>query len=233
MTSQKETIQIAVYESVKKALLNGEFKPGQRVIERELCESLEVSRTPVREALNRLVMEGLLENQAYKGILVPRLNVKSITDLVEVREVMEGLAARKAAENITKEGIKKLRAILDDSYKAMEDDNIRELVHINDELHNTIVEISDNQFVKETLQRLKYRIILARSTSLAVPFRPEDTIKEHIEIINAIEQKDSESAEIKAKQHIINAGKVAIKALEESSQSFIQPIRENSKKPRT
>lgn len=225
MTSQKETIQIAVYERVKKAILNGEFNPGQRLIERELCESLQVSRTPVREALNRLVMEGLLENQTYKGIIIPRLSIKEVTDLVEVREVIEGLAARKAAEDINDTELKKLKKTLDQSYKLLEAEDIKGLVTINDDFHNIIVEISDNKFVKETLQRLKYRITLARSTSLSVPFRPEDTLKEHTEIFYAIEKRNPGLAEEKAKQHIRNAGKVAIKAIEESAQSFIKPIR--------
>lgn len=224
MSSKRQTIHDVVYRRLKKAIINGEFKSGQRLIERELCELLQVSRTPLRAALNRLVVEGLLENKAYKGIIVPSLSVKEVKDLIDVREVIEGLAVKKAIENIDDEGLKKLKNTLNDSDELLASNDIKGLVKINDQFHQIIAHFSENDFVIQTLKRLNYRITLSRSTSLHVPTRPEDTIKEHYEIYNAMLKGYTDLAERLMRTHIKNAGEVAIQALEQSENSFLTPI---------
>lgn len=214
----------AVYEVLKKAVYNGQFRPGQRLIERELCELLQVSRTPLREALNKLVIEGLLKSEPYIGIVVPRLSVKEIMKLIEVREVLESLSVKNATKNITNKGLKKMHDLLVESNKLLENRDIDELVKINHEFHHIIAFYSDNYFVKETLERLDHQITLARSTSLYVPYRAEKTVKEHFDIYNAMVQGNSILAQEKMAKHIINAGKTAIKETKESNESSIKPI---------
>jgi DNA-binding GntR family transcriptional regulator len=223
--ASKKTIQDAVYEQLKRVILDGYFRPGQRLVERELCEQLGVSRTPLREALKRLVVDGIVENEPYKGIIIPRLTVKQISDLVEIREVVEGLATRKAAERATKEDVEELKAIMRQAYELVENHQIRELVQLNNKFHQKINSMSGNEMIPDLIVRLQYRITLARSYSLYESYRPKYTLQEHDGIVKAIEDRNPEFAEELAKAHIRNGGKAAINAIKKMEDATIQPIR--------
>ena len=219
----KKTIETAVYEQLRQLILNGAFNPGQRLIERELCEQFQVSRTPIREVLKKLVLEGLLENKPYVGIMIPSLTAKDVQDLIDVREVVEGLAVRKAVELITDQEIETLQQIILRTAELVRSNDIKELIKLNDKFHKTIVDITKNNTLIDVLQRLSYRITLARATSLNIPARPQSTLREHEEIFAAIQQRDPELAEQKMRYHIRAAGEVAIKSIE--GIHVIQPIK--------
>lgn len=217
MVGSKQTIEEQVYEQLKNVILSGAFKSGQRLTERELCTQLQVSRTPIRDAIKRLVTEGLLDNEAYKGIIIPRLTVEEVADLIEVRESLEGLAAKKAAVFVTTNQLQLLKENLEQSFNILDKQDIDKLVQMNDQFHQLIISTSKNIIINDILKRLKCRIMLARSTSLYTPLRPTDTLQEHLNIYNALKDKNPDLAEQAMKLHIRNAGSVAIEAIKQAS----------------
>jgi len=192
-----------VYESLRDAIWDGRIAIGERVREEEIARNLGVSRTPVREALQRLQQRGLLVFGAGRGLTVASLSQHQVLQLYAMREILEGSAARFAAEHATAPEIALLWRLQKELCKP--DHDTMALVTLNRRLHQAIYEAAHNQYLLQTLGVLHDSLALLHSTTFRVPSRRQESDEEHRQIVEAIEQHNPDRAEEAARQHIRQA----------------------------
>ena len=193
------------------AILAGKFGGGERVREEEVAQLLGVSRTPVREALRRLQSQGLLEPRAGRGLCVVALGRQQILELYEMREVLEGAAARLAARHASGSEIGLLEELLD-ACSAAEDDPDR-LARVNRLLHHAIYDASHNRYLLSALQGVYDSMALLGATTFTVPGRSKTANHEHRAVVRAIAKRAPEVAEAAARSHIERAKETRLKML--------------------
>ncbi len=195
-----------VYAQLRQRVVDGQLRPGVRVRESELATSLGVSRTPVREALGRLQSEGLLTYQARGGAVIAELTPQRVLELYSVREILEGAAARFAAQYASDEEIRLLRELLDQQRSAGSDSAA--LAKLNRTFHEIIYRMAHNHYLLDILQRGQDHLVLLVKTTYLAPKRAESAYVEHSEIVNAIARRDPDMAELTARRHIREARRV-------------------------
>jgi DNA-binding GntR family transcriptional regulator len=196
-----------VYDALRSAIQEGRYGRGERIREEEVARSLGVSRTPVREALSRLQSHGLLEMKAG-GLVVAELTRPQILELYAMREILEGSAARFAAQHASPSEIASLRHIARAFEQSLGDP--AKLARINRELHGAIYEAAHNRYLMRTLNELHDALALLTGTTFMARGRSELAIDEHARIIDAIEKRDADEAERAAREHIRNAQEVRL-----------------------
>jgi DNA-binding GntR family transcriptional regulator len=200
MPIKKSSTQASqAYIELKQRIVTGEFGPEHRLREVELSERLGMSRTPVREALKRLEDEGLLTHQPRKGLMITTLDQQSITQLYSLREILEGGAARFAAQHADDIEIANMRAILDDSKSGADP------IKSNYDFHQAIYAASHNQFLIKAINNLIDSTALLGQSTLAHTGRPELAYTEHMTLFDAIAARDADRAEREARSHIRQA----------------------------
>ncbi len=190
------------YELILEAIDTGIYRPGDRLVESELAERFGVSRTPIREALQRLETQSLLTRDG-RSLIVASLDHSQLAELYVVRGELEGLAARLAARHATPEEVKVLRDMLEADHALI--DNPEAMARANRRFHKQIHLASHNRFLVQQLDLVHRSMALLASTSIAADGRPEDTLKEHGEIVSAIETGDGEAADRALRDHISKA----------------------------
>ena len=205
-----------VYEKVLQAIRSGRYQPGERIREVELAGWLEVSRTPVREALRRLESDGLLTFESWRGVVVSDLNRQQVSELYAMREVLEGAAARMAARHIDDAEIELLDLLLEQSEAAVDDP--QRLAKLNRKLHQTIYVAAHNQYLLQTLKQQENAIALLRGTTFASPGRADTAANEHRAIVEAICDRDADAAEAAARVHIANAQRARLRLILENEE---------------
>lgn len=192
-----------VYKIIQDDIIERRFLPGQMLVERELIEKLGVSKTPVREALARLKRDGLVEGTLHRSIVVSRILRKDAVEIFALREILEGLAARGAAEKITPEKAKEIHSIIQLSEECIKKNNLKEYAPLDLQFHNLIRIISENERLCEMMQRLHYQIRILMRTSITLPGRGgRVSLNEHKKIVKEIVNRNPDLAEKMAKEHI-------------------------------
>lgn len=199
--------------NLRHAISSGLFKPGDRLKEKELCELIGVSRSPIREALRQLETEGLIKNIPNKGPVVASVSIEEARDIYQVREVMESLSCRLFAEKASDTQIKSLSDAVDRFERAALTENARELVKTKQLFYDVLLEGCGNKLLQSFLASLHARISLLRSTSMSRPGRPLKSLEEIRNILNSIKRRDSVSAWESSIMHIRNSEAVAIEVL--------------------
>lgn len=199
------------YRHIRSAIQGGQLKPGERLREVELAESIGLSRTPIREALARLESEGLIVHDATRGIMVAELDYSMVTELYYMREVLEGTAARLTAQHASEVEI----SILEDLCRQYEAalGNEEQLAISNRQFHDTLYRCSHNRYLVNMLTVLHDALSLLGSTTLGNPERAAETLKEHEAVVDAIRNRDADGAEQALRAHIRAAQKVRMKRL--------------------
>ena len=188
------------YAQIRASLLEGEFAPGDAVSENQLTERFGMSRTPIREALQALAAEGLLETVPARGWFVPRRSVSDLHEMFELREALEGMAARGAAQRATEAENVALTALCDAYERA---DDWREWAAKGTEFHTRIALAARNARLSAALDQLKAQIVLARRSELrASRGRGDEAAREHRAILAAIAARDADAAERHARAHV-------------------------------
>jgi DNA-binding GntR family transcriptional regulator len=206
-----------VQQQILKSIRSGRYQPGDRIRETEVAGEFGVSRTPVREALRRLGSDGLLHFESWRGAVVARLDRQQISELYAMREVLEGAAARMAAQHIDEAEIGLLRLLLDQAEQVPEDP--LRLAQLNRKLHQTIYAAAHNQYLLQTLGQLENALALLRGTTYAVSGRAHSAALEHRTMVEAICRRDADVAECAAREHIVAARAVRLRLiLEEEEQ---------------
>lgn len=219
MYSEKEiikysTIKEQVYMIIKDNIIKGTLKPGEWLSENKIAQSLNVSRSPVREALKELSGEGLLENVPNKGVFVKVLGVKDVYDIFEFREIVESYAIKKAIDLITDEDITVLNQIGSELLSSYKSKDINEYCKSDTKLHDYIFIMSDNKIIYEIVNNVFPLVQPFRILSLNNKTRLEESLEEHLSIIKAIKEKDLTMALKLNKMHLELAKDGIIKHLE-------------------
>ena len=193
-----------VFTTLRQAILRGELKPGERLMEIQLANKLGVSRTPIREAIRKLELEGLVLMIPRKGAEVAEITEKNLRDVLEVREALEVLAVQLACDKITPEQIENLRLAEKEFEHIITTNDITNIAEADVRFHDLVYEATGNQRLIQLLNNLReqmyrYRVEYLKRTSVR-PF----ILHEHEELIRLIEAKDKEGAAQNICSHIEN-----------------------------
>lgn len=194
-----------VISSIIQSIRNGEYAKGEALTERALADKLKVSRTPVREAFRCLEEIGLVKSEPHKGVRIASYSHKKIADLYDVRENLEGLAARLSANKKRPEELAALRAVLELADRYAESNDIETLAQTNLDFHQQLAVMSHNEYLINLLSQVRENISLLFSESLRQKGRPKRTLDEHWLIYQAIDMGYEDLAENAARLHIRNA----------------------------
>ncbi|MBJ3776030.1 GntR family transcriptional regulator [Acuticoccus mangrovi] len=189
------------YDELRELLMRFALLPNQKINEVMLAAQLHTSRTPLREALNRLVAEGLLNNQG-RGFSVPDLKPEVVRDLFEARLEIECSTARLACERASDEDLKALSDFLTESASESPNVSVDRLIELDIRFHDTIARLSQNQVLRSLLSNLNDRIHLIRW--IAMEGRRDNTQAQHRKILERIEARDKEGAAAAMRRHIIH-----------------------------
>ncbi|GAV25578.1 GntR family transcriptional regulator [Carboxydothermus islandicus] len=204
-----------VFETLREAIINGVLKPGERLMEVQLAEELGVSRTPVREAIRKLELEGFVVMIPRKGAYVAGISLKDVADVFEVRAALESLAAGLAAERITDEEIEELERVLVKQQSLAESDRLEDIIRADTDFHDVLYRASRNERLIQIVSHLREQIQRFRTASLSQPGRMRIALEEHKEIVEAIAERNVEKAQALAREHIENAEQSMINGLKE------------------
>lgn len=194
-----------VFETLREAIISGVLKPGERLMEVQLAEEMGVSRTPVREAIRKLELEGFVVMVARKGAYVAGISVKDVTDVFEIRAALEGLAAYLAAGRATEEELEEMERVLVAKSAFLEASDLDSLVEKDTQFHELLYRSSRNQRLIQILSNLREQINRFRAVSLASPGRGKEALEEHKKILEAVASRDAELAQKLGQEHIENA----------------------------
>jgi len=201
-------------QNLRKAIVDGWFKPGQRLIERELCQLMGVSRTSVREALRHLEADGLIKVIPNRGTVVAVINVAEAREIYQIREVLEGLAIRLFAEHAETSQVADLVHAVEILKKSCLKGEIKNIIKAKNDFYNIIFEGCGNKLAHSFIKSLFIRIGFLRSLSLSLPGRPMESLQEIKLIVRAIEQRDPSAAETACRIHVKKAESNAIEVLQ-------------------
>ena len=206
--SEKLVTRDKVYSILSKAIFRGDLKPGQRLVESKLAKLMKISRTPIREAIIELAQKGLAVPSPPKGVKVAPLPTnEELTEFYEINSVLRGLAARKAACNITPQEIKQLQEIIAESEQSLREVSLKEIFKLNKKFHQVIEKSSNNKELLFLLDDVYKRSRERFSELLSRKKRQKESIEEHKIILEALIKKDEELAEQLMKKHIENGKK--------------------------
>jgi len=226
------SLRLLVEKRLRAAIGNGTFKPGQRLIERELCEQTGVGRTSIREALRQLEAEGLVTTIPHRGPVVSTITAEEAGQLYDLRALLEGFAGRECARSRDPEIIARLRAQFERMGVVGRQEDHRDLLAAKTEFYAAMLEGCGNVFVQQVLNMLLNRVTLLRMTSMTQKNRIDSSLKEIEEILSAIEKGDAKAAEKACIQHIHNAAEVAIEALRKNEAQSVSTASEHQLKIR-
>ncbi|MDP3487149.1 MAG: GntR family transcriptional regulator [Bacillota bacterium] len=201
--SDLRPIRDIVYENLRSAIMKGQLKSGERLVENQLAEQLGVSRTPVREALRMLEQDGLAIALPRRGTVVAGLRREEAIEIYNIRGVLEGLVARLAAQYIYPEDIKQLREKLEKMRPNTK--NVEGVLSVHAEYMSIIVSASRSPRIGQMLDNIFWQVRSLRGVSLTTPARQHQAWHEHIAIVDALEEHNPDKVEQIARQHVENA----------------------------
>ncbi len=195
-------LHIQVAEYLRNMIDTGELTPGSRLNEIELCNSLDVSRTPLREAIRTLATEGLIELQPNRGAIVSIVSRDEVTEILPIMASLEGLGGRLAAVNMTDENVVKVRKLHDQMIRHYLASEIPAYFETNRLIHELITEGSGNYTLIDTINSLSAKVRRARFSAKMTPESWGDAVSEHEEIIQALEMRDANRLEKVLIKHV-------------------------------
>ena len=203
---QDNSLRGRVFRKLREDILSGVYEDQEELREITIGEELGVSRTPVREALRQLELEGLVTIIPNKGAYVTSIKAKDVADIYHVRSMLEGLCARWATEHITEEQIGRLEEILvlSEFHVQRGNGDTAQVSEFDGKFHQVLYEASDSRILEHVLSDFHKYVQMARRLSVKKKERAEKSIAEHRDILEAIRNKDADLAEKLANQHIMN-----------------------------
>ncbi len=204
-----------VYQRLKQAIIEGQLHPGEHLVETKIAERLGVSRVPVREAIRSLERENLV-SPSPKGMVVSCYTRVDIEEVYAVRAVLEALGCRLAAQHMTPAEKAQLRQILKRSREAVNSKNIAALTDCDIEFHDALIAASRNATLTKTLNQLRDSVRRFRAASIALPGRPEEVLRDHIAIAQAVMAGDAERAETLVYDHIVQASQRLLTSMKDN-----------------
>lgn len=197
-----QPLREVVCETLREAIRGGVLKPGERLMEIQLAEELGVSRTPVREAIRKLELEGYVIMMPRRGTYVANLSIRDVNEVFEIRTTLDSLASGLAAERITDEELERLERLLVLIGEYIEQNDMEKIVETDMEFHDILYQASRNIRLVGIIYNLREQLTRFRSTSMSYPGRLKETLEEHIRIVEAIAQGNVELAQKAAEEHM-------------------------------
>jgi len=198
-----ELLNQKVYRILKVRIIKEDLEPGEKLLENKIAEQLGVSRTPVREALKQLAVEGFVKTNPNLGVVVVEFSLEDIREVLQIRKVLEGLATSIAAKKINKAEIKKLEKIIEQMSISINNNDLLAYSDLNGEFHNLILKVCGNKRLIKICVNLsssehRFKIRSLRGN----PGRLKHSLKEHQEIVKALKKGDSIQAESLSQLHL-------------------------------
>jgi DNA-binding GntR family transcriptional regulator len=207
------TLRQQVLEVLRSAILNFQFKPGDRLIERELCEMTGVSRTSVREALRHLESEGLVQNLPNKGPMVATVTAAEAREIFEVRRVLEGLAARLFAERAGAPELAALDAAMAALEQAFAAGDVHEILKATTAYYEVVLGGCGNDVIRRLIGLLQARVTFLRATSISQPGRAPASLAEMKRLTAALRSGRADDAEAASTEHVDRAAAAVLSGL--------------------
>lgn len=199
-----ESLRGKVFEKLRNDILRGKYKKGDELVECTIGKEMGVSRTPVREAIRQLELEGLVQLIPNKGAFVTGISSKDVMDMYLIRAKLEGLCAAMAAEHVTEEQLEKMEETILLSDFHAEKGNFEQVCQQDGEFHKLLYEASGSRILAHTLLDFHQYLQRVRMASVRQRKRTQPSTREHKEILEAIRKKDASAADRAAYQHIVN-----------------------------
>lgn len=217
--SEVPTVRAIVEQKIRDAIMLGTFKPGQRLVERELCELIGVSRPSIREALRLLEADGLITIIPNRGPVVNGITAEEALQLYAARALLEGYVARECAKKKEPERIRQLQSALADLKRAAAENDVLKLLETKNVLYSTLLGGAGNPFIERMLKPLHQRINLLRATSMSQPGRVKKSLREISDIVRAIATGDEAAAEQASIDHVNAAASAALDMLQKAPEN--------------
>ena len=197
-------------ERLREAIISGHFAPGTRLIERELCEQMGVSRTSIREVLRGLEAEHLITIEPRRGPIVARLTRKQIAEIYDVRAMLESAVVRIFTEKASDEQVAHLRTLYDKLYSARHGGNVAAIARAATGFIGYVMEVADHELISDLQRNLIARVSVVRAISISQPGRLAQAEGELAAVMGAIEKREADKAAQYFATHIRNAGRAAL-----------------------
>ena len=209
-----QPLREVVCETLRDAIRKGKLKPGERLMESQLAEDIGVSRTPVREAIRKLELEGYVIMMPRRGTYVANLSIRDVNEVFEIRTSLDSLASGLAAERITDEELERLQRLLVAIGGYIEENDMDKIVECDTEFHDLLYQASRNSRLVGIIFNLREQLTRFRSTSMAFPGRLKATLEEHRRIVEAIAQGDVAEARAAAEYHMEKSEQTLLESME-------------------
>ena len=207
MVEDKHSLGSRVFHTIREDILAGKYAPNEELKEKTIGEELGVSRTPVREALRQLELEGLVSIIPNKGAYVVGITQKDMQDIYEIRCRLEGLCAAWAAKNISKEQLDELEEIVFRAEFHAKKGNAEQLVELDNKFHETLYAAAGSKELQRVLSDFHHYLQRVRKVTLMDEKRATESNSEHMMIVEALKEHDAKKAEKLATQHISSTAK--------------------------
>lgn len=207
---ENKSLTSIIFEKIREDILNDQYKPGEKIVEAKLAEELGVSRTPVREALKQLELDGLVENIPNRGVIVKGISQQDIYDIFTIRMAIEGIAAQWAVERMSDEELSQLKEVFElmEFYTLKGD--VTKIFELNTKFHEIIYMATKSRYLEHVLRDFQLFIQSTRNKSLRSEGRMETALEEHKNILQAFINKDAETAVSMLTKHITNSRRNAM-----------------------
>ncbi len=215
----KQPMKQEVYNHLLQAIIQGELEPGKQLDEKEISESLGVSRTPLREAINRLAQEGIVMEIPYRGNFVRKFSTKEVTDLYAVRQTLEVMAIRLAVAHMTTEEADAIADLVHLTAKAEEEGDLASYAKYDTDFHNLIAVFSGNQMLNQMLNSMSTQIKIIRHMANSSEKVVKKAQFDRELILKAIMNRDPEAAGQFMQEHIQHVMEEVIHHLEDTTES--------------
>jgi DNA-binding GntR family transcriptional regulator len=197
-----DVLPLRVDDRLRADIVGGRLLPNQRLIESDIARSMGVSRTIVRAALVRLEQEGLVEHERHRGARVRLVELDEAVEILETRMVLEGLAARIAAQRVTRKEIAELKAILAQMRRYQKAIDLLGMSDENARFHGRLIEISGHRTAARLIGALNFQLVRFQYRTILLPGRSDRSAAEHTAIVDAVARQDGEGAEAAMRAHL-------------------------------
>lgn len=221
-TDSNRPLREVVFLRLRRAILQGELEPGERLMEIRLADQLGVSRTPVRDAIHKLVEEGLVSMIPRCGAVVARITDKDMRDVLEVRTTLEELAVSLCTERITSEGVERLKLANEEFRNTVDSGELIRIAQADVAFHDIIYSITENKRLLQIINELREQIYRYRLEYIKNDSARKQLIKEHELIIKYISSGDIEKAKTAIRKHIENQMNDIAAVLKETSEQMYE-----------
>ena len=209
-----------IFTHLKKAILKGDISPGSRLIENKIARDLEISRTPVREALHKLEREGLIKQIPQGGYAVTGLTREDIEDLFGIRSLLESYAAGLAAKNPAQEDLVLLEQKNREFQRCLDQDQLGRLSEINTEFHDILYSMSGRPLLIKMISQIQAQTYRFRNIILIDKKNAEISLKLHIALVKALKKRDTDQVEKLLKKHILRGRRFVLASLQDKKGEF-------------